>query len=336
MANYSNSTLVDAIGILSDRYQRHEFRKEKFGGHELYLSGVDYTIPELSDIRKSTNRTTTAKYLKKSSPSIANTRSCDPSGTVGDSGTVDLSWTTYATTITVSEKRHGNNYFSKVQALSRELESAFMALHEDIEDDLVAHLEANKTDSMTAASFLGSFDSSNDIFEVTNANKDRYFNYLSTVMKENKYYGPYMAVQNMAAGAIMAEQTAQGPGNDENLQYQYGDLTSMMSHSVTLSSDYMILSYVAEPDSVAVLDWIEPLNRQGAVAGEREWTTMGDLFGYPWTWQVLYKKTCADTSNSGGAVQDLTEVWEISIDLATAKAPLSSGEAIYKFGLLSS
>lgn len=337
MANYASSVLVDAIGILSDKYQGKEFRRPIYGGHEMFLKGSEYTIPDLAEIRKSVNRTTTAKYLKRSNPTVASTFSCTPTATVGDSGTVNLSWTPYTTAITISNKRHGNNYFDRARALAGELEAAFRNLHDSIETAMVAYLEANKTGVNAGSSVLGTFDSTFDIFKVANANKDRYYNYLMTVMRENKYYNELMAVQNVAAWALINEQVAQGQANSTNLRYQYGDIDFMASHSISTGSD-LVTSYVAEPDSVAVLDWIDPLNREGAVAGEREWTTMQDLYGYPWTWQVLNYKTCADTSQTGGYTQDLTEVWEIGIHLSLAKAPLSNaGETpIFKFALLPS
>ena len=336
MANYASSVLVDAIGILSEKFQSKEFRRPMYGAHELFLKGSEYTIPDLAAIRESTLRTTTAKYLKKSSPTVGSTHSCTPSATVGDSGTVDLTWTPYVASITVSHKRHGNNYYDRARALAAELEGVMQALHADIETDMVAYLETNKTGVNDGSCWMGTFNTTDDIFQVAYADKDRYFNYLMTVMQENKYYGGVMAVQNVAAMAIMNEQVAQGGGNSTNLRYQYGDIDFMASHSVSSGSDYRALSYVAEPNSVAVLDWIEPLNRMGETNGQQTWTTMQDLFGFPWTWQVYHTKACATTAASGGATQDLTDIWEIGLDLALAKAPLSTSTEtpIYKFGLL--
>ena len=338
MANYANSVLLAAIGKVAPKFQAKEFRRQFYGAHELFLKDVDYSVPNLAEIRASTLRTTTAKYLTKSSPTVGTTRACSPSGTVGDSGTVDLTWTPYVASITVSEKRHGNNYYSKVDALAAELEGVFQALHDDIETDMIANLETNKTGVNNGSAFMGTWDSVNDIYEIAQASKTNYYNYIKTIMRENKYRGELYAVQNVAAMAVMDEQVAQGSGNSTNLQYNYTGLQFLESTALTVTSDYHILSYVAEPSSVGVLDWIEPLNRRGQIAGEKEWTTMQDPFGFGWTWQVFYTRACADTSGSAGATQDLTETWEISIDLALVKAPLSTANEtpIYKFGLTAS
>jgi len=338
MANYADSVLLAAVGKLNKPYQDKEFRRKLYGAHNMFLDGVEYTIPDLAAIREAETQTTTTKYLTKSTPTVGSARSCSPSPTVGDSGTADLSWTTYSFPITVSYKRHSGNFYKRAEALAAELEGGFQAAHDAIETAMVAYLESNKTGVNAGSAFMGTFDTTNDIFPITQANKDRFYNYIMTVMRENKYSGRLLAAENVGAGAIHMEQTAQGQANSSNLGYQYGNIEFMPSHSITVTSDYNIKSYVAAPDSVAVLDWIPPLNRQGEVAGEREWTTMADPFGFPWTWSVLYKKTCADTSGSGGATQDLTEVWEISIDLALTKAPLSVADEtpIFKFGLQSS
>lgn len=336
MANYTSSVLLDAIGLLTDQFQRHERRKPFYGAHELYLKGRDYTIPDLADIRESTLRTTTTKYLKKSTQTVGSSRSCTPTASFGDSGTVDLSWTTYAVTVKTSDKVFRNNYYSQVKALAEDLYYAYMELHDEIETDMVAHLESSKTGVNNGSAWMGTWDSVNDIYKIANSNESNYYNYIRTIMRENKYRNELNVVQNVAAKAVMDYQGAQGAGNSTNLSYNYPNMTFYESGSITSGSDYKILSYVAENDAVAVLDWLEPLNRQGKVKGDLEWTTMGDLFGFFPSMQLFKKFACADTTDYGGTTQDATEVWEISIDLSLVKAPISTSTEtpIYKFGLL--
>ena len=338
MATYLPSILVDAIGLLTEQFQRHERRKPFYGAHELYLKGREFSIPDLSAIRLSENRTTTTKYLVKSTQTVGSARSCSPTASFGDSGTVDLSWNTYAVTVTTSDKMFRNNYYSQVQALANDLYYAFMELHDDVETAMVAHLEANKTGVNSGSSWMGTFDTTNDIFPITLANVANYFNYIRTVMRENKYKNNLNLVQNVAAKAIMDYQGAQGPGNSTNLQYNYPNMSFYESSSVTSGSDYNIISYVGEDSAVGVLDWIPGINRDGKLKGEHEWTTMSDMFGFFPEISVFKKTACSDTSLTGGATQDPTEIWELSVDLSLVKAPISTAteEAIYKFGLQSS
>ena len=338
MANYLPSILVDAIGLLTEQFQKFERRKPFYGAHELYLKERQFSLPNLDQIRLSENRTTTTKYLKKSTQTVGSARACAPTASFGDSGTVDLSWTPYVVTVTTSDKMFRNNYYGQVQALANDLYYAFMSLHDDVETDMVAHLEANKTGVNSGSSWLGTFDTVNDIFPIAFANKNDYYNYIRTVMRENKYSGDLNLVQNVAAKAIMDYQGAQGPGNSTNLQYNYPGMSFLESSSVTSGSDYNIISYVGEAASVGVLDWIPGINRDGKVKGDREWTTMSDMFGFFPEISVFKLDACSDTTATGGATQDPTAIWELSVDLSLVKAPISTSteEAIYKFGWLSS
>ena len=337
MANYSNSVLLAAVGIMNDRFNAHELRKPIYGAHEAFLEFRDYSIPDMADIRKSENRTTTVKYLTKTSPSVANARSCTPSAAFGESGSINLSWKTYSTTVGHSYKIFDNNYYSEAQGFANDLYGAFLALHDAIETDAIAYLETNRTGVNAGSSSLGTFNSTADKFNIANANKDRYLNYVDTVMRENKYYGDIRHINNVAATALWKEQTAQGPANDSNLAYQFGRMKLLESHTITTGSD-LITAYAFDPYAVTMIDWIPSINRKGIVSGQEEWTTMGDIFGFPITWAVFKKEACTDTTDYGGHTQDLKTVYEISVDISFAKAPLSvaTETPIFKFGLLSS
>ena len=338
MANYTSSVLVDAIGLLTDQFQRFERRKPFYGAHELFLKERQFSIPDLAAIRLSENRTTTTKYLKKSTQTVGSARACAPTASFGDSGTVDLTWTPYVVTVRTSDKMFRNNYYGQVQALANDLYYAFMELHDEVETDMVAYLEANKTGVNSGSSWMGTFDATNDIFPITLANVANYFNYIRTVMRENKYKNDLNLVQNVAAKAIMDYQGAQGPGNSTNLGYNYPNMNFYESSSVTSGSDYNIISYVGESSSVGVLDWIPGVNRDGYIKGAHEWTRMSDMFGFFPEISVFKIDACSDTTLTGGATQDPTAIWELSVDLALVKAPISTSteEAIFKFGLQSS
>jgi hypothetical protein len=335
MANYQNSILTDAIGILSKRFQAHELRPGYFGATEAFFNYRDYSIPNLSDIRLSPQRTSTIKYLTRSNQAAVTARSCTPTAAFGDSGTANLTYATYGFTVKTSEKLADNNYFNRATMFANDLYNGMLDAHEDIETAAVAYLEANKTGVNVGDGWMGTFDTGDDIFNIALADKTRYYNYLATVMRENKYRGALEAVQNVSAGAVMLEQMAQGSSNSTNLNYQFQNILFRESSNVTTASDYLINSYVVDPYAIAVVDWIPPLNRRGFIKGQEEWTVMGDLFGLPIQWSVFKKEACTDTTSIGGDTQDPVTVYECTVDLAFVKAPLttSTETVIYKFGL---
>ncbi len=335
MANYQSSILTDAIGILTDRFNKHELRPGFFGATQAFLKYRDYTVPNLSDIRKSPQRTTTVKYLARTTQDPVTARGCTITAALGDSGTSNVTWATKGFTVYTSAKLFDNNYYAQSQAFANDLYNGMLDAHEDIESAVATYLEANKTGVNNGSSWMGTFDTDNDIFNVAVADKTRYYNYIQAVMKENKYRGELDAVQNVAASAIIMEQTAQGAGNSANLTYQYGNINFMESTNITTASDYMIYSYVFSPYSVAMLDWIPPLNTRGDGFGTTEWTTMGDLFGMPITWAVYKTHECADTTSIGGDTQDHVTKYQVTCDIGLVKAPITTSNetVIYKFGL---
>lgn len=335
MANYQPSILLDAVGILSNRFNAHEMRPGFFGATQSFLKYRDYSIPDLSEIRRSPQRTTTVRYLDKTTQSTISARSCSPTAAFGDSSAATVTWSTIGFTVYTSEKLFNNNYYTAQQAFANDLYGGFLNAHEELETQIVAFLEASKSGVNAGSAWMGTFDTADDIFNVAVADKTRYYNYMQTIMRENKYRGELDAVQNVAAGAVMMEQLAQGAGNSANQQYQYGNINFFESNYVTTASDYIINSYVFNPYSVALLDWIPPLNVAGKVSGENEWTTMGDLFGLPITWSVFKKASCDSSVSLGGEVQDLLTVWEVTCDFGLVKAPItvSTETPIFKFGL---
>jgi hypothetical protein len=335
MANYQPSILLDAIGLVTEGFNKHELRPGYFGATQAFLKYRDYSIPDLSDIRKSPQRTTTVKYLTRTSQSPVTARSCTISSALGDSGTSNISWVTKGFTLYESAKLFDNNFYSAQQAFANDLYNGMLDAHEDLETAAVAFLEANKTGVNAGSAFMGTWDGTNDIFDVAVADKTRYYNYVKTIMRENKYRGELNVIQNVAADAVMWEQMAQGMANSANQQYQYRDLNFIESNYVTTASDYLINSYVIPAQAVSLLDWIPPLNVAGKKEGAYEWTTMGDIFGLPITWSVFKTTECASTVSVGGDTQDLVTKYEVTCDFGFVKAPITVADetVIFKFGL---
>lgn len=335
MANYQPSILLDAIGIVTDPFNKHEFRPGYFGATEAFMKYRDFSVPDLDSIRKSPLRTTTVKYLTRTNQAPVTARSCTVSAALGDSGTADVTWATRGFTVMTSAKQFDNNYISQARAFANDLYNGMLNAHEDLEALAVAYLEANKTGVNNGSAIFGTWDGSNDIFNIAVENKTRYYNYLKTIMRENKYRDELNIIQNVAASSIMWEQMAQGISNDTNEAYQYRGLNFVESDTITTASDYLITSYVVPDHAISLLDWIPPLNVRGAKEGAYEWTTMGDLFGMPITWSVFKTTECASTVSTGGDTQDLVTKYEVTADFGFVKAPITVADEtpIYKFGL---
>jgi hypothetical protein len=339
MANYADSVLLAAVGVLDKKFNEKELRRPKYGAFEAFLTKRGMLIPDFKSIWQAEQRTLTAKYLLRTSGSVGTSRSCTINKAYGDSASFNISWKTYSRTVSTSTKIFDNNEYSTMQAFSNDIYNAFMDLYAAIETDAVAYLEANRT-GVQGARTLNTWDGTNDVMQVAHSDRDNYLNYIKTEAYALNYRQNLMDIHSVNLMAMYAQQYAQGTSNDENLTFQFPGFSHYVSQSITNSSDAFGTSYIVEDGGIAVLDWIPPLNRKGNKSDSGAvWTTMPDPFGYPLTWSVYRVDGCVDTSGStyNGATQDYVVNYEISVDLSFNHAPLSTTdeEVILKYELLS-
>lgn len=323
LGNYLDSVLLDAVGIMDKKFQEKELRMPIFGAINSMLTKRGLLIPGHDEIRKAEQQQVTAKYLERSTQTVGNTRSCTPTCHFGDSGTLDLTWETYLVTVCASNKMFENNYFNAQQQLQNDIYNAFFDAYLEIECDIIAFYEANRS-GWQGNRTLNTWDAVNDVMQVACADRDNYFNYIKTDMYALRYRQTLMDIHQINLRAMMAQQQAQGPCNDENLQFQYPGFVHYDTECITNGSDIFGTSYIIEEGGVALLDWIPLKNRMGEEAKSGPvWTTFADIFKSPWTWALYIIDGCEDTTAKGGMTQDYTKTYEFSLDLSFNVAPLT-------------
>jgi len=326
---YQDSVLLAAVGLMDKKFNSKELRKPLYGATSAFVNKRSLLIPSHKDIWKAENQTLTAKYLERDAQAIGSTRSCTPTATLGDSGTLDLSWTTYSHTASTYVKVFENNYYSAVEAFQNDIYNRFMDLYAEIEDDAVAFLEANRT-GVQGLRTLNTWDGAGDVMQVALADRDNYLNFIKTELYAQRYRNTLMDIHSVNMMSMYRQQFAQGASNDENLKFQYPGYEHYDSLEVTNGTGNVFgTSYIVEEGGIALLDWIPFINRRGqeSKAGE-VWTTMKDPFGYPFTWSVYITDGCVDSTfsqgtNPKGSTQDYLRTYEFSLDLSFNAAPIT-------------
>jgi len=326
---YKDSVLLAAVGLMDKKFNSKELRKPVYGATSAFVNKRNLLIPGHKDIWKAEAQTLTAKYLERDAVAIGTARSCSPTAYYGDSGTLDLSWTTYSHTAKTSVKVFENNYYSAVEQFQNDIYNRFMDLYAEIEDDAVAFLEANRT-GLQGARTLNTWDGAGDVMSTALADRDNYLNFIKTEMYAQRYRNTLMDIHSINMMSMYRQQFAQGASNDENLTFQYPGFEHYDSFEVENGTGSVFgTSYIVEEGGIALLDWIPAINRRGNESKKGEvWTTMKDPFGYPFTWSVYIVDGCADTTfGSGtdpkGGTQDFTRTYEFSLDLSFNAAPLT-------------
>lgn len=340
MANYNDSLLLDAVGLIRESKEAPEFRMGNYGALDASMKMREYSIPELSAIKQSVNRATVSKYLTDTNVTIgtvASDRGVTLTGEAGDSATITLSWVPRFFTIKSDHKLFLNNQYTKEQALARLLQSAFKKMYVSLDTYVVAALEAAKT-QVQGDRTLGTWDNSGYRQVIANADKNNLYNYIQTELSARDFNGPLMDIHTVNANALFAQQQAQGQANSTNLQFQFGNIEGFTSNVITNATDCYSTHYVVPEGGIALLDWANPLFAEGRTNGAQEFYSMQDPNGYPFVYEVYKTKGVADTHAAGGDYQSWVDQWQVGFWVAFAKAPLSASNdsVIHKYTLAKS
>lgn len=333
MANYADSVWNAAQYKLSEMMNKPEFKHKPSAALSVFLKNTNFLVPASERERmwnqKTSDQQTVSTYnLEKQTVALGSARAYNHTGAVADSGTADLSYTTYSRKFKYSMKRADRNVFSTAEMVAAQLRSAAIDLHAGVETALMSYLNTNKTQSVISATpQSGAWDATNYLFGVLAADKTQYFQYLKMFMKEQYYGGSFDVINNIRAQAQAQYLGQQGQGNATNLGWQIDGMNMVASTEFTNATGYDWMSYILPEGSIGILPWIPQLNRQGfgdTFMNGGAYRTIADPLGSGLTFAVHEYATGADNESAGSETQDIDIEVEVSIDLAPLKAPMST------------
>lgn len=339
---YADTVLQEARAFIKDENNRKfQLRPNLTNIFALFERDREYTIPNLANIRQATTQATKATYLKKKDFTVGTSKSCTISGETSGSGIVTLSWQTASASVISNYKQFAGNDVALMRALANDLYNLEVSLWEDVDSTLLTYLDTNKSGVNNGSS--GSFNATTDIMQIKNSEKNRFYNYVTADMRMNNYMPQYLETFNTFWTSEQQYYINQGAGNNVNTAFQFNgfdffpsNLIDLTAENAAANNDYSSIHYIVPAGGVAILDWNDPLNREGRVSGNKSWGTYQSLLR-PGITLDLYKVTdCADTSADGGGTQDYVEEWELSFNFALAKQPVPTADEtpIYKYGVL--
>jgi hypothetical protein len=349
MANYADTVLQNARVKYTERLNnKFEGRPRHTEIIEAFMDSADRTLPDLSALREASTQTTQTLYKKKTAYTVNTAKSCSPTGEQGDSGVVNLTWVTRSVTISIAHERHAGNEYKMAESLSWELEKAeqdlFKGASGSIDAYLLSYLDTNRTQvNAISAAGIGhnTWDVTNFNVDVANADITKFYNYAYDEMMLNDYSGRMLDIFNTTWGAYAREQANQGEANATNTRFQYQmpfDFAGFSSNSITPATGDLSTHYIVPEDGISMVFWNSPSNRQGIAENDFYKDTYQSIF-MPGVTLDLYKKiACTDTSASGGSVQDVVDLYELTAQFAVISAPLSTANAtpIFKYNILAS
>lgn len=348
MANYSDNRWAAFQYKLNELMNMPEFKYKPSPVLMKYLKNTDFLIPSSEKERalgtkQSDQDTVEVNIINKQSISTGSARAYDHSGSINDGSKETASFTTTTADFTYSMKGSDRTIWNLADQVSKQLRSAVIALHEEIETTLLANLNSEKSQSVVSTSpRSGEWDDANYIFGIANTDYDVWMQRVRGFMREQYYRGMEMeAILDETLWQKGEYLVQQGSGNSENLAWQMAGLNpgDSPTQELTLDDGYVGLGYVFPMGTIGILPWIPKLNRQGfgdpGKAGGL-YTTIQDPLGSGLTLAVHERYVGADNDSAAGETQDVTVHVELSVDLAPLHAPMSTSNAdpVFKFGVL--
>jgi hypothetical protein len=327
MANNALSLLVTAQALLTNKYAAPEMRHKDYAITRILLANSDVMVPNALELKTSDQRAVEAYAFIKPTSDPVTTRHATGAATAsafGDTQKVALSWVTRGQLFKASMKMADRNYMTAAAMLSNRMEAAWIHLLDTIEALNAAYLGTNKSQVQAGSDGeLGTWDSSNYVWQIDNLNKNWFFQYIQSMMAINNYSGMMDFIADPVAFAISQQLAAQGSGNSTNTQFTIGDLKIAQSTSLAPVSGYQGYGYIIPSGTVGLLTWVPKANRENRATRLQTYTTMNDPFGLGITGALHIYENKADNSIAGGELQDENVEYELTVDLSGVKAPLS-------------
>jgi hypothetical protein len=285
-------------------------------------------FPNYEELRKREDRTIETNFALRAKRTLGTARTHNHTGVKQDTGTLTPTWATNADVFNMSLKQADNSLYDAQEQMNFEVQNVISNFMEGYETQATAFLFSNRS-GVNIGTAEGTFDGVDKVFEITAANENRAIQISKINVNANKYPDGATVFCDSISYAKFEFQAAQGAQNNTNLSFQFNGLTYV--HSVELGalaaalvSAYSKGFWIIVPNgTVAVLPWIPKQNRIGVETKENVYTSLLNPVDGE-TYAVHSYETRADDTANNGYTQDVVTQYQISQDLAFAKAPLST------------
>ena len=338
MANKTTANLVKAQARLLGAFQAQELRFRNPVTYLAFVLSSPMMFPSWSALRTREDRTVETNYKKRASRAIGTGgRTHTHTGVKADTALLVPSWASYDDKFNMSIKQADTSMYDAQEQMNQELQEIVANFAEGLETVATAYIFANRS-GVNSATQEGAFDGVDDVFKITEStNGSRAIQITKTVMHVNKYSDRNLVVFcDTVAYNKFEKDAAQGAQNSTNLSFQYNGVEFIHSVELGAKGAALVGAYakgfwiVAEKGGFGILPWIPVQNRMGLDTKSNKYSSIiNPIDGQ--SYAVHEYEAMADDTANNGYTQDVVTQYQVNIDIAFEKAPLSaSGETIFQ------
>lgn len=311
MAILSATVLQDAIASIKGRFGTFEHRLSNYGALQSFKDNAPkMLVPSaIEGIKKSIAQPTKIPVLNKATTTVITAPSCAPTGGRPVSAFKTLTWAYKGFEVKVIPSINEGNYIKLEDDLGQQLHDGWKAVFANMDSAAVTTLETNKSAVAAESNYSGVITTSAAGYDYT-GDPEKFVLYKQGLMALNDLDYGGNDVQNAEAISNQLLIASYGANNQMNLAQANSGYKNYYTNRIA-PGDNNEVHYLFPDGSVGIYNWIQPDNRVGRVAGNKEWSQMQDpMFGFDW--EVYKVKDCIDASaEMTGNVRAYGEIWQI-------------------------
>jgi hypothetical protein len=344
MAFFDDSLLLNGQAKLIAGFQNGELKYNAPVVTTTLQGYQNICTPDWQTLKLASDRAFQLDFFKRTSRALTTGKSYTHTYTHGASGKISPTFDILSDGFRISKKQATRSTRTIEEMYNNEFVNTVLNMTKGIEDKAVDYILAGR-DTINTANIKGTFNATNDVFEIAEANINSLFQIALTRMDVIGYSGMALDVFcDSITYMLFRTQMAQGGGNSTNLQYQFTDgnitfhhVPSLLGKQNTLFTNaYAKGSFLIIPaGTVTILDWVSELNRKGDTSKVANFGVVLNpvnniILG---THEI---ELGADTTTQGGDTQDVVKDTQLSTEISLVKAPYStSGESsIFAYGIV--
>ena len=328
MANFDAAERAKAQLMLRNKFQSNELRFRSPEVFKLFLANTQFMTPDYLSAKTSVDRVLEMNYFLRTSRALGGAPSHNHTGTQGDSAVLTPTWNPYSDNFVSTLKEANNKIWTVEELIMSKIENVVANFAEGHETTSSDYLFANRS-GVNVATADGTFDATDDVFQIAEALESDAMNITKVVMDANKYQETeYDIVCDAVAWRKFLTQAAQGAQNATNTAFQFNNVNFILDPKLTAKFAGLVGAYskgawiVVPKGSIGALPWIPVQNRQGHDSTVGNYgTLMNPVDGLDYALHSY--ETRADGTSLGGQLQDETTETELFIYIALAISPLS-------------
>ncbi len=319
---------------------KNEARSSRYGAYDFFRE--DSARPDSiydndirAKIKASFGNSVVIPVIDAKTVTIGNVRSCTIADDENTSKLVTLTFATYAFGFTMYPGQYFNNDIKYQADFNRKLKNYLNQFAALLDSQAITTLESAKNQFWTGITAF--YPQVANALQVTQAQKNDYYNNLQSIMETMDFYGKPHIIANTSGQPLVRRLVNQGAGNSINEEFQLSPYDWHWTNRIPNAGGIQSTHYAVQEGSTAFESRVDPDSLAGNSIGDFiEWSKVNVPIpnsAYGIEMGSLYRKDCVDASGlqagTAGLTATMKESFQWSVDVVFSTAYNSSPSTRY-------